>query len=98
MTFPKIENAMLNIGSSTGQLVQFANSNKLPPLDGSQLTNVPANLATNGMVLLATQTVTSAVAQVDFTTGIDSSYKEYIVRGTDISMSASDYLAMRLRL
>lgn len=98
MTFPKIDNALLNVGSGAGQLVQFANSNKLPVLDGSQLTNVPANTTTNGMVLLAMQTVTSAVAQVDFTTSIDSTYKEYMVRGTDITMNTSDYLAMRLRL
>ena len=98
MTFPKIENAMLNIGSSTGQLVQFNNANKLPALDGSQLTNVPANLATNGMVLLATQTVTSPIAQVDFVSGIDSNYKEYMLRGSDISLSSSDSLSMRLRL
>lgn len=98
MTFPKIDNAMLNTGSGAGQLVQLANASKLPPLDGSQLVNVPGSGAANGLVLLSTQVVTSPIAQVDFTTGIDSTYKEYMIRGTDITVAASDYLGMRLRL
>lgn len=97
MAFPKIDNSMLNVGNSAGQLVQFGNANKLPALDGSQLTNLPAS-GVSGMILLLTQTVTSPVAQVDFTTNIDSTYKEYIIRGADISLSASAYLGMRTRL
>jgi hypothetical protein len=51
-----------------------------------------------GYTLIDTQ-VASNVAQVDFTSGITGAFKEYIIRGTDITMSAeSSALAFRVRV
>lgn len=98
--FPKIDNTMLNIGTGVGQLLQLNSAGKLPALDASQLTNLATgNQGGSALVLLNTQVVPSGgIGQIDFTTGIDSTYKEYVVRGTDISLSSSGDLGLRVRI
>ncbi len=100
MPFPKIDNAMLNTGSDVGQILQLNSAGKLPALDASQLTNlVTGNQSGSALVLLNTQVVPGGgVGQIDFTTGIDATYKEYVVRGTDIGLSNSGNLGLRVRI
>jgi hypothetical protein len=99
MPFPKIDNAMLNIGNGVGQLLQLNSAGKLPALDASQLTNlVTGNQSGSALVLLNTQVVPAGgVGQIDFTTGIDGTYKEYVVRASDVSISSANDLYLRVR-
>ena len=48
-----------------------------------------AGISAGGWVPLQTQTVSSAVASVDFTSNIDSTYKAYAVIGSGITVSSS---------
>ena len=96
--FPKIDNALLNIGSGANQLVQLGTGGKLPPVDASLLSNLPSTIGGSGMNLLATQVITSPVSQIDFISGIDATYKEYMVRGTDITLSTNSLFGARLRI
>lgn len=100
MPFPKIDNAMLNTGNGIGQLLQLNAQGKLPNLDASQLINLPAGQNNNSaMVLLDTQVaIQGGIGQIDFTSFIDSSYKEYVVRGTDVSLSNPGDLGLRVRI
>lgn len=96
--FPKIDNALLNIGSGANQLVQLGTGGKLPAVDASLLNSLPSSSGGSGMNLLATQVVTSPVSQIDFTNGIDGTYKEYMVRGTDITLSTTSVFGARVRI
>lgn len=96
--FPKIDNALLNIGSGANQIVQLGTGGKLPAVDASLLNNLPANVGASAMSLLLTQTISSPVSQIDFTTNIDATYKEYMVRGSDITFSSSSGLGVRARV
>ncbi len=109
MPFPKIDNDMLNIGVSQGQipvvgsdnklpdslinsgvganqLVKLDNTGKLPPLNASQLVNLPS-VAGIGWNLIQQQIIASPVSQIDFTSGIDSTYNFYKIIATDIRCS-----------
>lgn len=99
MTFPKVNNAMLDIGVAANQLVQLTSAGKLPALNASQLTNLPSSGSSSpGIILLATQVISSPVSQLDFTSNLDATYKEYILRGADISISANTLLGLRIRI
>ena len=50
----------------------FAKNNSL-----SAVTALPASISGGGMTLIQTQTASSS-ATIDFTSGIDSTYKEFI--------------------
>lgn len=97
MTSPKVNNAMLNAGGAANQLLRLDSAAKLPPLDGSQLLNLPSSNVT-GMALIATQVATPGISQIDFTSGINGNYKEYVVRITDLIMGGTMYLGMLLRV
>jgi hypothetical protein len=58
--------------------LNFANNNSL-----SAITSKPSGLSGGAMTLLSTQTA-SASATIDFTTGIDSTYDEYVFKFYDI--------------
>ena len=61
-----------------------AGGNTLFTSDGAgTLSSVNSSIAAAGPVLLSTATVTSATASVEFTTGIDSTYDEYMFVTTD---------------
>lgn len=96
--FPKIDNALLNIGGGANQIVQLGTGGKLPAVDASLLNNLPAGVGANGMVLLNTQIVSSPVSQIDFISNIDATYKEYMVRGSDITFSGSSGFGVRARV
>mgnify|MGYP003667970602 CR=1 FL=1 len=49
-----------------------------------------------GWVPIQTQTVTTAVASVDFTSGIDATYKTYVVVFNEVTVSSSSSLNFRL--
>ena len=51
------------------------------------ITALPSAVAKGGMVLLATETASSS-ATISFTSGIDSTYKEYIVKFISVHPSA----------
>ena len=57
--------------------LNFANNNSL-----SAITSLPASISGGGMTLISTQTASSS-STIDFTSGIDSTYKEYQVHYTD---------------
>ena len=52
--------------------------------------------SSSGMVLLSTQTVSSPVAAVDFTTGINSTYDEYIIKLQEV-IPVTDSVALWMR-
>ena len=62
----------------------FAKNNSL-----SAVTALPASVSGGGLNLISTQTASSS-ATIDFTSGIDSTYKEYIFKFIDIHSSASN--------
>ena len=58
--------------------LKFANNNSL-----SAITSVPSGVGGGSLNLISTQTA-SGSSTIDFTSGIDSTYKEYIFKFTDI--------------
>jgi hypothetical protein len=58
--------------------LNFANNNSL-----SAITAIPASISGGGLNLISTQTASSS-ATISFTSGIDSTYKEYIFRYYDM--------------
>ena len=54
------------------------------------------DLGGGGLVPIQTQTVTTAVASVDFTSGIDGTYKTYVVVFNEVTVSSSSSLNFRL--
>ena len=62
----------------------FAKNNSL-----SAVTALPASVSGGGLNLISTQTASSS-ATIDFTSGIDSTYKEYIFKFYNIHPSADD--------
>jgi hypothetical protein len=70
----KLPISLLDTGSAANKVVQLDSSAKLPALNGSQLTNLPATGAVWNL-LSAQEAV--GVAQVDFTSLITNTYKNY---------------------
>ena len=68
--------------------LNFANNNSL-----SAITSLPASISGGGMTLIQEQTASSS-STIDFTSGIDSTYKEYVFKFYDIhpSTNAVDFL------
>ena len=64
--------------------VLFANNNSL-----SAITSLPSDVSGGAMTLLETKTASSD-STLSFTSNIDSTYKEYIFKFTDIHPSAND--------
>lgn len=58
--------------------LNFANNNSL-----SAITEIPASISGGGLNLISTQTA-SGSSTIDFTSGIDSTYKEYIFKFINI--------------
>jgi hypothetical protein len=58
--------------------LNFANNNSL-----SAITSLPASISGGGMTLISTQTASSS-STIDFTSGIDSTYDEYVFKFYDI--------------
>lgn len=63
--------------------LNFCNNNSL-----SAITAIPASISGGGLNLISTQTASSS-ATIDFTSGIDSTYKEYIFKFIDCHPSAT---------
>jgi hypothetical protein len=66
--------------------LNFANNNSL-----SSITSLPASISGGGLNLISTQTASSS-STIDFTSGIDSTYKEYIFKFINIHPSVNDAL------
>ena len=64
--------------------VLFAKNNSL-----SAVTSLPASISGGGFNLISTQTASSS-STIDFTSGIDSTYKEYIFKFYDIHPATDD--------
>ena len=64
--------------------LNFAKNNSL-----SAVTSLPASVSGGGLNLISTQTASSS-ATIDFTSGIDSTYKEYIFKFYDIHPSGDN--------
>ena len=63
----------------------FAKNNSL-----SAVTALPSSISGGGLNLISTQTASSS-STIDFTSGIDSTYKEYIFKFYDLHPSANAY-------
>ena len=63
--------------------LNFCNNNSL-----SAITALPASISGGGLNLISTQTASSS-STIDFTSGIDSTYKEYIFKFINIHPSAN---------
>jgi len=63
----------------------FAKNNSL-----SEVTQLPASISGGGLNLISTQTASSS-ATISFTSGIDSTYKEYIFKFINIHPGHSSY-------
>ena len=64
--------------------LKFANNNSL-----SAITSVPSGVGGGSLNLISTQTASSS-STIDFTSGIDSTYKEYQFHFTDIHPASDD--------
>ena len=64
--------------------IKVANNNSL-----SAITSLPAAVSGGAMTLLETQTASSS-STISFTSGIDSTYKEYVFRFYDIHPATND--------
>jgi len=64
--------------------LNFANNNSL-----SAITSLPASISGGGMTLISEQTASSS-ATISFTSGIDSTYDEYVFKFYDIHGSADN--------
>ena len=53
--------------------------------------------SSGGLIFISSQTISTAVASVDFTTGIDSTYDDYQVVFSNFKLASSSRLALRLR-
>jgi len=62
----------------------FANNNSL-----SAITSLPASISGGGMTLISTQTASSS-STISFTSGIDSTYDEYVFKFYDIHPSENE--------
>ena len=69
--------------------LNFANNNSL-----SAITAIPASISGGGLNLISTQTASSS-ANLSFTSGIDSTYKEYIFKFYNIHPSATSNLTFQ---
>lgn len=95
----KLPTSLLDVGNGANQIVQVDGAGKLPAVDASLLTNLPSpSGGTGAWKLIESQVTPGFVGQVDFTTGIDSTYKEYVIRGTDVLLSTSANLGFRVRV
>ena len=65
--------------------LNFAKNNSL-----SAVTALPTSISGGGLNLISTQTASSS-STIDFTSGIDSTYKEYIFKFYDLHPSANAY-------
>jgi hypothetical protein len=68
--------------------LNFANNNSL-----SSITSLPASISGGGMTLISTQTA-SGSATIDFTSGIDSTYDEYVFKFYDIHPASATYFGV----
>lgn len=73
----KLPNSIINAGTGANQFVQLDGSAKLPALNGSLLTNLPAPGGGVGSMKLIQSQSASNSAQIDFS-GLDSTYKAYV--------------------
>ena len=55
----------------------------------ASITSLPSGVTGSSLVLLSTQTASSS-STISFTSGIDSTYKEYIIKFTDVHLGSSD--------
>ena len=69
----------------------FANNNSL-----SAITSLPASISGGGMTLIQTQTASSS-STISFTSGIDSTYDEYVFKFINIHASANSYFQVNFR-
>jgi len=69
--------------------LNFCNNNSL-----SSITALPASISGGGLNLISTQTASSS-STISFTSGIDSTYKEYIFKFINCHPSASSYLTFQ---
>ena len=95
----KLPDSIINGGVGANQFIKLDGSARLPAVDASLLTNLPApSGGAGGMNLLDEQIITSPVGQIDFTTGIDGSYDLYKIVATDIRADVSFSPAIRFYL
>ena len=69
--------------------LNFANNNSL-----SAITSLPASISGGGLNLISTQTASSS-SSLSFTSGIDSTYKEYVFKFYNIHPSATSNLTFQ---
>ena len=71
--------------------LKFANNNSL-----SAITTKPSGLSGSAMTLLSTQTASSS-STISFTSGIDSTYDEYIFKYINVHPASNSYLTVGFR-
>ncbi len=86
------------ISGTTALAAEPADTDEFLVSDAGVLKRIDYSLIKGGgsHVLLATTNVTSGVAQVDFTSGIDSTYKNYMISFTDVH-PATDSVQLQMR-
>jgi hypothetical protein len=67
--------SLLDTGTSANQLVKLDSNAKLPAVDGSQLTNISGGSGGGAWTEISSTTVSSAVAQIEYTLSGYSVYK-----------------------
>jgi len=72
--------------------LNFCNNNSL-----SAITAIPASISGGGLNLISTQTASSS-SSLSFTSGIDSTYKEYVFKFINIHPSANSDFAFNMSI
>ena len=83
------QNVVINADSIKNNVMKDAGGNALFTSNGSGVLSGVNSAFGSAEVLITTTTISSPVAEVDFTSGIDSTYKEYVFEFLDIHPSAS---------
>lgn len=82
----------IGVGSTPG----YGTSGQVLTSAGSAAAPTWTTPSAGAMVYISTQTVSTAVASVNFTTGFSSTYDDYVVMFSNVIPSATDTFAMRL--
>ena len=87
MALSKVDYNSMNVTPAASKAIKFNSSN-----NGLETGDLAENL-----VLIQTQTLSSAADSIDFTSNIDSTYKEYIFKYTNIHPASVAQLSINFR-
>lgn len=92
----KLPNSLIDAGVGANQFLQLDGSARLPPIDGSLLTNLPNSIGGLGALHLIETQIASNSVNLDFTTGIGPTYEAHLIRVINAEPTASGSLRLQV--